>query len=131
MTLASLRAPSIVARGFGANTQDAIKAFYSLSRQALLDAISEVWPEANAQFAAYYDPASVCVLYTLTKIVRGTRSSVSRSAPMAPAPDACSAVLGLTSPSIILCTNTCMIEEFDDLVIKSLTDDMPSFFPLC
>ena len=53
------------ARGFATNTQDidVIKVFYSLSHQVVLDAISEVWPdhEANAQFAAYYVPASVCV----------------------------------------------------------------------
>ena len=64
-------ARALVARGFAANTQDASKAFYSFSRQALLDVISEVWPEATAQFAANYGPASVFVYSHMYKDCEG------------------------------------------------------------
>ena len=54
-------ARAMTERGFALNTQDAIKAFYTMSRQALLEAINTMWPEANAQFAAYYGPPAPCI----------------------------------------------------------------------
>ena len=117
-------ARALVARGYAASTQDAIKAFHTLSRQALLDSIDAVWPEATKIFNAYYGPAAPSVYIFVgdndNKVARvsfnteGTRPGC---------------VFGSLGFDVALhhfvYKHLCI--EFPDIIMRALTDDMPNF----
>ena len=116
---------SLIEQGYVANTQDAIKAFYSIKRQAVINSVNEEWPEANPQFKAYYGPASACVfahndeegnrVLHITFSTDGTRAGC---------------VLGSLGFDVCMHHSVYrqLLLEFPEMVIRALTDDMPSFF---
>ena len=117
---------ALVAGGYAVNTQDdAIKGFYRLLRQALLDGVDELWPEANKHFEAYYGPAAPCV-YSYKDEAGNQTARVSFSTEGTRA----GCVLGSAGFDIALhhFVYRHLVAEFPSFTIKALTDDMPSFF---
>ena len=118
-------ARSHLALGYAINTQDAIKGFHKLKRQAVLDGVNVVWPEANKHFAAYYGPPAPCLykyadadgnsVYRVSFSTEGTRAGC---------------VLGSAGFDIALhhFVYKHLITEFPANVIRAITDDMPNFF---